>query len=189
MRTLLVPKGHALREPVQAFIARVYEENYAARIDVFAPTLIAMVDEGQICCAASLRFAVDGFFSEAYLDTPIELSLLYTGEPPVRRDKIFEVGSLSSRAPKLAPRFIRQLIRAGERAGFDCAIFTATERLRRMLTRIGLPLLALAPADASRVAAAEMWGTYYATRPHVLAVTREQFGAFPQTERHEHNHV
>ena len=117
---------------------------------------------GQLLCAAGLRFAADGFFSECYLDAPVDEVLSACGLLPVRREKIFEVTSLASRAPHMVGSFLRKIIACGEAAGFEWAFFTATAPLKALLERIGLPLMPLADADRSRVANPDAWGTYYA---------------------------
>ncbi len=92
---------------------------------------------------------------------------------PVRREKIFEVTSLASRAPHLVGSFLRKIIACGEAAGFEWAFFTATLPLKALLERLGLPLLPLADADRSRVANPDAWGSYYALAPRVYAVHRD----------------
>ncbi|MBS0242695.1 MAG: thermostable hemolysin [Proteobacteria bacterium] len=161
-----------MRPSVETFISDIYVQNYDANLKQFSPTLVALLDGDAVVCAASLRFAVDGFFSEHYLDEPIERTLSRLSKAASDREKIFEVGTLASAAPIEAPRFIRQIVSLGVAADFDWAVFTATRRLRRLLGLIGLPLLQLADARRSCVPAAQDWGTYYATDPEVLAVNR-----------------
>jgi hypothetical protein len=49
-------------------------------------------------------------------------------------------------------------------------VFTATQELIRIFTKLGLPLLALAKADPARLGEeAGSWGTYYDTQPIVVA--------------------
>ena len=49
-------------------------------------------------------------------------------------------------------------------------VFTATRELISIFNRLGLPLLALAPADPARLGeAASTWGRYYDTQPVVVA--------------------
>jgi hypothetical protein len=54
----------------------------------------------------------------------------------------------------------------------DCRwiVFTATSAVREILLGFGAPLLELARADGSRVAAArDEWGSYYESDPRVFA--------------------
>nr|WP_265944445.1 thermostable hemolysin [Dechloromonas sp. A34] len=49
-------------------------------------------------------------------------------------------------------------------------VFTATGELIRIFAKLGLPLLALAPADPARLGSeAGAWGSYYETAPVVVA--------------------
>ncbi len=153
MQILVVPREHELRAHIERFIAEVYRAHYQASVTTFPPDLIAMVDEdGQCICASGLRYADTGFFSECYLDAPVEQALSQAAGCAVPRERIFEVTGLASRDPRVATRFLRHVVAYGERAGFDWAFFTATQRLRELLDRINLSPLPLAVADPARVA-------------------------------------
>ena len=108
-------------------------------------------DDGAVLSAAGLRFAADGFFSECYLEAPVDAALSALSRYPVRREKIFEVTSLASRSPHTVGSFLRKIIACGEAAGFEWAFFTATAPLKALLERMSLPLVPLAAADRSRV--------------------------------------
>lgn len=179
MTMIVVPVAHDLRARVEAFIRQVYEQHHQATITQFPPLLLAMLDShGKIQCASGLRFAEGGFFSECYLDTPIELLLEDRGGRPVSREDIFEVTSLASSAPGAALQFLRRIVMYGEFAGFSWAFFTATDRLRLLLNRIELPLVQLGPAPRWRVEGPASWGTYYSNDPHVCAVDRNAAALF-----------
>ncbi len=186
MQIIVVPREHALRAHIELFIAGVYREHYQASVTAFPPDLIAMIDEGGQCiCASGLRYADTGFFSECYLNAPVERALSQAAGQAVPREKIFEVTGLASQAPRVATRFLRHVVAYGERAGFDWAFFTATQRLRELLERINLSALPLAIADPARVAKPEAWGSYYAAGPLVCAINRNVASAFlsPQAPR------
>jgi hypothetical protein len=178
MRVTLIPRDDGLRPQAEQLIAEVYARHYAARITTFPDTLVSRIGaDSAIDCAAGLRFAADGFFSEAYLDAPVEMLLSALRHYPVRREKIFEVTSLASRTPHLVGSFLRKIIACGEAAGFEWAFFTATQPLKALLERLNLPLVLLADADCSRVANPDAWGSYYALAPRVYAVHRDGVGA------------
>ncbi len=178
IRAAIIPHDHDLRPAAEQLIAEVYALHYAARVTTFPATLIAMMsDRRALLCAAGLRFATDGFFSECYLDAPVDEVLTGLRSSPVRRELVFEVTSLASRAPHMVGSFLRKIIDCGEAAGFEWAFFTATAPLKALLERIGLPLMPLATADRARVANPESWGTYYQLSPSVYAVHRNLVGA------------
>jgi hypothetical protein len=133
-----------------------------------------MNDGERIVCAAGLRTERDGFFSEHYLDAPIDEILGTLSGGRVRRTEILEISTLASLAPTEIPRFISGLISFGKSRGFAWSFFTATSRLQQIVARLGLSPIYLAEADRTRVANFERWGDYYATKPRVLAVTGPQ---------------
>jgi len=179
MRTLLVPKGHDLREPVEDLISGIYTQQYCADVREFPPLLLAMcAGNGTPVCAAGLRFAADGFFSECYLDEPVEDVLFDICGDDVDRESIFEVSCLVTCAPALAPRFLAQIVTFGDKAGFEWAFFTATSNLKNLLKRLRLPMLEIGVADRSRVNRPQAWGSYYDTDPRLYAVHQKTLSAF-----------
>jgi hypothetical protein len=173
VQILVLSESNARRSEVERFITDVYRDHYAASVPSFSPDLIAMLGKsGECLCASGLRFSESGFFSERYLDMPIEGRLSQETRTTVRRESIFEVTGLASRAPHRATQFLHYVVAYGELAGFDWAFFTATSRLRNLLSVLGLPPLVLAPADPRRLDNAEVWGSYYSAAPVVCAINR-----------------
>ena len=86
MNIIVVQPQHELRSYVERFIADVYRDHYRASLSSFPPDLIAMIEEGGKCiCASGLRYDHTGFFSERYLDIPIEQALSQAAGTPVAR--------------------------------------------------------------------------------------------------------
>jgi hypothetical protein len=172
MHLLVVPEQHALRGSTEHFIAAVYKSHYQAAISSFPPILVAMLENsGRLLCASGLRFARTGFFSDAYLDIPIEQALARSTGQPICRDDIFEVTTFASRAPHAATRFLEHVVAYGGHAGFEWAFFTATARLRDLLRILNLPFLTLGAADPARLSNSAVWGSYYECAPCVCAVS------------------
>lgn len=173
MQIVVLTESHSRRREVERFIADVYSRHYGASVPAFPPALIAMLGrDGDWLCASGLRFSDSGFFSECYLDEPIDVLLARLSGTSVCRERIFEVSALASRAPKRSVQFLRYIVRYGESAGFDWAFFTATERLRDLLTAVGLPIVILGDADKYRAQNPHLWGSYYDRAPMVCAVSR-----------------
>jgi hypothetical protein len=171
LNTVLLTDGDPARRSAEELIKTIYAARYGADLRAFPTYVIALVDSREgILCAAGLRFADDGFFSEAYLDTSIEAALSALSARIIDRRAIFEVTSLVSRAPLVTGRFVEDIATFGERAGFDWSFFTLTRRLQHKLSRQGIELSCLGGADRRRIADAERWGTYYAAEPKVYAV-------------------
>ncbi|MGE0744526.1 MAG: thermostable hemolysin [Rhodospirillales bacterium] len=179
-----IPLHHPLRTKAEACIRAVYASAFDAYDVALAPLLVAYVgDGGQIHCAAGIRTAADGFFSENYLDAPIERILERSSWKSVDRRSIVEVSTLASTSARLSPPFVQQIARFGRAAGFEWSIFTATARLRRLLSGLGIPVVTLAVAERSRVAEPERWGDYYMHAPHVCAVARQWLERSAATDR------
>jgi hypothetical protein len=189
MPMAVIPQGHPLRSITETFIRNIYCETYVAKVDAFAPTLVAVLDGGEVQCAAGLRFEDDGFFSERYLDRPVDQILTQIGRCAVWRGDIFEVTSLASRSPADVPRFLRDIAEFGMERGFEWAFFTATEHVQRLLARLRFPVNTLSRADPARIGNPAQWGSYYSTRPVVLAASRESLASPYQVPRQEVRHA
>ena len=147
---LVVPEQHRLRSKTERFIREIYHEEYGATLGGFPTRLITILDErGEILCAAGLRSRDDGFFSERYLNSPIEAALGRLRGEVVRRDQVFEISTFASRSPHSVPRFVGQVIEYGDDAGFEWGFFTLTHRLSLLLNRIGLELAPLGAATST----------------------------------------
>lgn len=161
----------ARREEAERFIKRVFWQQHAARISVFAPRLLMLEQHGRIFATAGWRGAdTEPLFLERYLDAPIESILRETTGHALERQRIVEVGNLASEKPGGSLHVILNLARHLDRSGYEWVVFTATQQLIGIFTKLGLPLLALANADPERVGGnIDDWGRYYETRPVVVA--------------------
>jgi hypothetical protein len=156
---------------VESHIRTVYAEEYGARLFAFPTTLAADIGpDGRILSAAGVRFAAGGFFSEIYLDAPVEVVLTAIEGFPVERERILEVTTLASRRVGTSLKLIDWITDFGRHRGYQWGFFNATARLYQVLTRIGMPVVPLAPGDPARVPNPEDWGTYLNTNPWVLAL-------------------
>jgi hypothetical protein len=175
--TIIIREGDALRSVVETFIRNVYAIEYGAQLRTFPSRLFALInDRGEIMCAAGVRLQEDGFFSERYLDSPIEQALRTASNRTIERSQVFEVTTFASRAPRATMQFIRSLGHFGELNGFAWSFFTLTQRLHRLVERLGHPLTHLADADYRRIPDHERWGTYYAAQPKVFAIASPRLG-------------
>ena len=159
------------RGEAEAFIAATFRARYGATLRNFAPNLVALERNQAIYAAAGWRCAADEtLFLESYLDEPVESLLTRAAGQAVARGSIVEVGHLASSGRGGSPDVISGLGRHLAALGFDWVVFTATDELISIFSRLSLPLLALAQADPARLGtAAGDWGAYYDTRPVVVA--------------------
>ncbi len=166
----VIPPTHSLRPQVEDAIRTAYRREHDARLGAFPWWLVAETCEEGVTCAASLRFADDGFFSEAYLDRPVEQAIGHCLGLRADRNALAEVGTLAAPRPGAVGPLVLGIITLLRARGTRWAIFTATARLRTLLRRTGIPLVELAKADPARVAGAESWGGYYRHDPRVMLV-------------------
>ena len=122
--------------------------------------------------AAGFRFSDQGFFSECYLDIPVEGALRHRLGHVVDRGRVVEICNLIAKQPSCLLQFVADLIEFIELADADWAVFTATRPLRTILERRGLKMSELARADRTRIAQARDWGCYYEHDPRVMVVHR-----------------
>ena len=174
---IVIREGDALRSVVETFIRNVYAAEYGAQLQTFPSRLFAFMNERtEIICAAGVRLHQDGFFSELYLDSPIEQALGTASNRIIARSQIFEVTTFASQAPRATMQFIKSLGMFGELNGFAWSFFTLTQRLHRLVERLGHPLTHLADADYRRIPDHQRWGTYYASQPKVFAIASPRLG-------------
>lgn len=172
MRFELVARHHARRADVERMVRQAFREEYGARIDGFPDLMVAVFDgSDRTQCAAGLRDFETGFFSEQYLDAPIEQAIAAAaGVAAVAREVILELGSLAALRPGGLLFLLRGFAEFGLGAGYRWGVFTATERLRRLAARMGIDLFDLGPASPERIADAQVWGSYYRNDPRICAV-------------------
>jgi hypothetical protein len=163
--------GSPRRAEAERFIGEVFRRRYGASLSHFAPNLMLLERRGRLAAAAGWRCAgAEALFLERYLDTPVEEAVARLAGCPVRRTQIVEVGNLAAELPGSSIEVILALAAHLDRLGFEWVVFTATHELIGIFRKLGLPLLALAPADPARLGAeAAAWGCYYETRPVVVA--------------------
>ncbi|MFG6082554.1 thermostable hemolysin [Paracoccus litorisediminis] len=147
---------------------------YDARLSLAGIELAAAVSAScGLAGAAGIREVGQGFFSQVYLDRPVEELLTETSGQRVFDHEIIEVVSLACPQPRATLPLIDAITEEGRRRGKSWGIFTATTPLMRLLERVGVPLIALAPARPERLAAAANWGSYYDSAPWVCALSDE----------------
>lgn len=163
--------GSPRRLDAEAFVRKVFAAHYRATVTSFAPHLMLLEQDGRITAATGWRPAEsEQLFLESYLAQPIEEAMAQLASQRVRREKIVEVGNLAADKAGSTIQVVHALSAHLDRLGYEWVVFTATRELIAIFARLGLPLLALAPADPGRLGdAAGAWGSYYETQPVVVA--------------------
>lgn len=167
----IVPRGSALRPAVEAMVRNVFYTEYGARVTTFPDRMIVVLDsDGAPRCAAALRDARVGFFSEQYLDIPLEQAIGQARGCVIPRSAVLELGSVAASRPGALLMLLRGFAHVGLENGYRWGVFTATNRLRRLAQRFSIDIADLGPASAGRIANPQDWGQYYDHDPRVCAV-------------------
>ena len=171
MRFEIVLPDSALRPAVEAMVRTVFYTEYGARIASFPDRMIVVLDDaGAPRCAAGLRDAKTGFFSEQYLTQPLEQAIAGAAGRAVPREAVLELGSVAASRPGALLMLLRGFAHIGLDSGYRWGVFTATNRLRRLARRFAIEIADLGPASASHVPNPQDWGRYYENDPRVCAV-------------------
>lgn len=159
------------RAEVESFIRSIFSRHYGADVRSFAPQLMLVENDHGLVAASGWRSAKDAaLFLENYLDQPIEQAMAKLADQPTERSRIVEVGHLAAERNGGSLHVILALAAHLHQQGYEWVVFTATQELIGIFSRLGLPLLALAKADPARLgAAANDWGSYYDTEPVIVA--------------------
>ncbi len=172
MAFTVVMRSDDLRTAVEDGIRELFWDRYAARLSSFPDTLVTELEpSGDVACAAGIHFGSQEFFSECYLDLPVERILSCRFGRVVRRNRVVEVCNLAATRPRQSIPFVRRVVEFAEMANTEWAIFTATRALRTLLQRGGIDMIELARAERSRVKNPNDWGNYYDHDPRVMAVS------------------
>jgi len=172
----LVSEGEHKRHDIERFIKRVFRLAYGARVKHFLPYLLSMRQNDRMLAALGIRPAAEGeLFLETYLDTPVENTLAAQFKRPIDRNRIVEVGNLSSAHGGGARALIIALTAYLSGAGYEWAVFTATPKVRNSFAKLGIELVPLAEADKRRLGDAQhSWGSYYEQQPTVVVANVAQ---------------
>lgn len=172
-RWSFIRAGARERPGVEEFIRRGFERAYGAQLARLMPTLMVLKRGDQVAAACGLRPAAgEPLFLETYLDAPVEATLSHAAGEPIDRRDIVEVGNLVIARAGFARRLIVHLTTHLSGNGTGWVVFTAVPALRNSFLRLGIPLVTLAAAQASRLPAPARaeWGNYYQQGPIVTAV-------------------
>ena len=168
-----VPDHSATRSGYEAFIAAVFQRRYGAVLRHFLPSLLTVECSGQLRAALGVARASeqDSLFLEQYLSAPAETLLGSAIARPLARSSLIEVGNLASCGGGASQLLFLMLTAHINRIGAEWAIFTATPEVRKLLSRLGLLQYVLGEARGECLGEALAdWGSYYDSRPQVVAV-------------------
>ena len=175
MTVVMVRPGDALRAEAEALARRMFRLRHGAEIAHLPSRLLAVRSPGgRMLAVAGLRDAEEGFFSERYLDLPVERAIASAvgsgvGSAP-RREDVLELTALAAERTAPLLGLLRAAAAVGLAEGRAWGLFTGTQEIRGMALRLGMPLVELAVASRERAPDPASWGAYYERDPRVCAV-------------------
>jgi hypothetical protein len=159
------------RADLEACIAETFARHYDARIEHFLPFLLSLQLSSEPGAVAGLRPAAHSpLFLEQYLEGPVEQAVAGAFGTPVERAGIIEVGNLASVTPGSAALLFGLLPILLHEAGIRWVVCTATPQVQSMLDRLDFSTRRICAADAEVLGDSKAdWGSYYDSRPEVIA--------------------
>lgn len=162
------------RPALERYIHDRFAREYHADINSFMPWLIMLHAGDDIHAALGVRPASQHtqLFLETYLEMPVEQQLADITGLDIQREHIVEVGNLAATRPGSSAPLFGALACFLDRAGYEWTVICATPTVQNVFSKLRIPLLRLADANPDALPAdqKQLWGSYYETRPTVMAV-------------------
>lgn len=158
------------RGNIARYIADKYREEHRASLSDFLPILLQVFRDQTPVAACGLQPGhYRPFFLEQYLDQPIEQHVARIASQPVDRLAIMEIGNLVVTRHVYGPLLLVILAASLAEAGYEWMVFTATEKVSRLVRGMGFDPHYLVLADPRRLKyPGSNWGTYYENNPQVM---------------------
>ena len=167
----IVYPSHPLWVAVIEHVSLRYQQAFWADLKVFMPAYLALLSNGEIISVCGFRIASEEpLFLEQYLDAPAQQLVSGLFEQPIQRSNLVEFGHLASFAKGMSPLHFYLIAHFLVENGYEWCIFTATDPLYALMSRLGLEPRLITRAEAEKVVDADaVWGTYYQHQPKVFA--------------------
>lgn len=162
----------AERTEVEHYIAESFYNNYQAKVTHFLPYVISSRTDNKLTAAVGFQPATNDnqLFLEQYLEQAIESKLSNLANRSIDRNKIVEIGNLTSSRRGTSQILFVLNVAISYQAGFEWSVFTATKQVLTLLDKLNLNTIEVAEADPNCLADnGESWGHYYTTRPKIVA--------------------
>ncbi len=151
-------------------VRKTYARTYEAQVMPDPDRFIVGHLEGAVIACAGIAYANGGsFFSERYLDAPIDTVLEQRFGAPVDRDRVIEIGALASCCRGSGQEMIKITPLIAWTLGVEYILCTATSGLRDALDSAGIDFTPLGDAAPDGLEPGERlaWGSYYEQQPQV----------------------
>lgn len=167
----IVGPMHPLWSKVTNHVSQRYQDAFFANLKQFMPAYLTLIEGNEIISVCGFRIAQnEPLFLEQYLEDDAHKLISNVFDCDVKRANLVEFGHLASFAKGMSSLHFYLIAQRLVSLGFEWCIFTATDPLHAMMTRLGLEAHIIAPADQNKVPDAKAtWGSYYEHQPRVLA--------------------
>ncbi len=154
-------------DDIKRFVGARFQTAFGADAALGYPAWHARPHGADKAAALGYRSAADQpLFLEAYLDMPIEDAVSDRLGHRVDRAEIVEIGCLASTSHVALIGLWHEIATALD-ASHRVVVATLTATVRRLLDRVGVSLVEIAPAHPDRLADGIRWGRYYDDDPRV----------------------
>ncbi len=160
------------RSQVEAYISERFNVSYQAKVSHFLPYLLSTKINDSLSAAVGFQPAnsAKSLFLENYLDDAIENVMTALMSQPIARDKIVEIGNLTSSRRGSSQMLFILIAAILKQAGFEWVVFTATKHVQQILSKLELDTIEVCDANPLRLSdRGDSWGSYYNNQPKVLA--------------------
>lgn len=167
----VVDRSHHKRNEIETYISQRYSLAFDAHLDAFMPTFMALMEGDELRSLCGFRVASEEpLFLEQYLDISADTLISEAYGCEIRRNDLVEFGQLASFSRGFSALHFLLMTQYLVESGYEWCIFTATDPLYAMMSRLGLDTIILAEADPQRIPnATDIWGTYYQHQPRIVA--------------------
>lgn len=158
------------RKLLRSFIDEQFRAHFGAQVPDDAPRLLGIFDPGgELVAAFGIRTSEDGFFSEHYLDVPLDIALCAKTGETYDLAKVAEVTHFAIDNPRVFKHIVPLMANGLSRLNFDHVVCTATGCLVRYFARRHLTPTILTVARATDLpdSVRNCWGSYYLKDPAV----------------------
>ncbi|TDO98711.1 thermostable hemolysin [Marinomonas balearica] len=169
---ILALPDQSQRQELERFISDGFNKCYEANVESFLPLLFGIKTK-QLRAAVGVRRATEPLFLEQYLKSDVITTLRQLGMP-ADEYQIAELGNLYSRSHRFTLPLIMTVVMGLYLKDVRYLVFSATEKVRELLSGFGFPMTYLADADPMRLTERpNEWGSYYEQLPKVMALDVE----------------
>jgi len=159
------------RHFIEQFVAERFDHYYQAEITHFLPYFLSTKTGDTHTAVVGFQSAgsVKPLFLEQYLNASIEDEVSRLSGLTVERNRIAEVGNLTSIHRGTSQLLFVLIIAILHEAGFEWTVFTATKHVQQLLSRLNLVVINVCEADPDKlINGKQSWGSYYDDKPNVI---------------------